>query len=349
MADFRTAMKQAGEGGSTIKAWKKHFDSDRSGQCPKEDFVKACEAIGFAGNAEKVFTWLDYDYSGNVSLEEIDGDAYEAMQRGDDLLGLDVEPEGGKRRMSEMTFDERSALANRRNLALGKDKRDKLEKERKARQAQDMAASDLKSFRASLTRKYGNLLRAWNLGLDIGKRGQIGFTEFATALRNEGFNGDVNSIWKELDVDGGGLVSIDELAPKEGKMLLDFKEKLVAKFGSILRGWVEGLDRDRSGTLTIVEFEKACAEIEGFQGDAAKIFTWLDFDYSGSLSLEELDEKAHEAMMRGDYELGLDLAPEGPDDTSNLSFADRQQTSTSLRQQAVGKARKVSIEIKAAA
>merc|ERR1719335_1583690 len=144
-----------------------------------------------------------------------------------------------------------------------------------------MAASDLKSFRAALTRKYGNLLRAWHLGLDTGKRGKIGFTEFATALRNEGFNGDVNSIWKDLDVDGGGLVSIDELAPKEGKMLLDFKALLQDKFGSILRGWVEGLDKDRSGTLTLVEFEKACSEIEGVEVDAAKIFTWLDFDYSG--------------------------------------------------------------------
>ena len=30
---------------------------------------------------------MDYDHSGNVSLEEIDGEAYEAMERGDDLLG----------------------------------------------------------------------------------------------------------------------------------------------------------------------------------------------------------------------------------------------------------------------
>jgi Ca2+-binding EF-hand superfamily protein len=346
MTEFREAMKQVGQG-SMIKAWKQHFDPDRSGQCPKEDFVKACEAIGFSGNAEKVFSWLDYDHSGNVSLEEIDGDAYEAMERGDDLLGLDVQVD--TRRKSEMTFEERSMVANRRNQALGKAKKEKLEKERKARQAQDMAASDLKSFRAALIRKYGNLLRAWHISLDTGKRGKIGFTEFATQMRNEGFNGDVNAIWKDLDSDGGGLVSIDELAPKEGKMLLDFKSLLKAKFGSILRGWVEGLDTDRSGTLTLEEFQRSCAAIEGFEGDAAKIFTWLDFDYSGSLSLEELDEKAHEAMMRGDYELGLDLAPEGPDDTSNLSFADRQQTSTSLRQQAVGKARKVSIEIKAAA
>merc|ERR1719487_2686260 len=150
------------------------------------------------------------------------------MERGDDLLGLDVEMD--KKKMAELTFDERTAMANRRNQALGKAQKEKLEKTRKARQAQDMAASDLKSFRAALIRKYGNLLRAWHLGLDTGKRGKIGFTEFATAMRNEGFNGDVNSIWKELDTDGGGLVSIDELAPKEGKMLLDFKEKLVAKF-----------------------------------------------------------------------------------------------------------------------
>ena len=100
-------------------------------------------------------------------------------------------------------------------------------------------------------------------------------------------------------------MSIDELAPKEGKMLLDFKSLLKAKFGSILRAWVEGLDTDRSGTLTTEEFLTNCAAI-GFEGDAAKIFQWLDFDYSGNLSLEELDEKAHEAMMRGDYELGLD-------------------------------------------
>merc|ERR1719487_2385479 len=122
------------------------------------------------------------------------------MERGDDLLGLDVEMD--KKKMAELTFDERTALANRRNQALGKAKKEQLEKERKARQAQDMAASDLKSFRAALIRKYGNLLRAWHIGLDTGKRGKIGFTEFATAMRNEGFNGDVNTIWKDLDIDG---------------------------------------------------------------------------------------------------------------------------------------------------
>merc|ERR1719482_221024 len=149
-----------------IKAWKKHFDPDRSGQCPKEDFEKACGAIGFEGSAEKVFTWLDYDNSGNVSLAEIDGDAYEAMERGDDLLGLDVADPLESKKMSELTFDERSALANRRNQALGMAKKEQLEKERKARQAKDLAASDLKSFRAALIRKYGNLLRAWHIGLD---------------------------------------------------------------------------------------------------------------------------------------------------------------------------------------
>ena len=61
---------------------------------------------------DTLFDWLDWDRSGVITLEEIDKDAHDALQRGDDLLGmLNTEDESGvkrKRKPLEMTFEERN-------------------------------------------------------------------------------------------------------------------------------------------------------------------------------------------------------------------------------------------------
>ena len=43
----------------------------------------------------------------------------------------------------------------------------------------------------------------------------------------------------------------------------------------------------------------------GFQGDADRVFRLLDADHSGFITLEEMDEEANQALIRGDVELAL--------------------------------------------
>lgn len=71
MREFRACMK-AKCGGSIATAWRNHFDVGKSGNCDKDHFKKACEEVGFTGDVEKLFQWLDYDGGGSISLREID-------------------------------------------------------------------------------------------------------------------------------------------------------------------------------------------------------------------------------------------------------------------------------------
>merc|ERR1719230_784194 len=121
------------------------------------------------------------------------------MLRGDDVLGLDVEHDSGKKK-TEMTFLERQQNANsRRQEALGKAARKELEDQAAEVAALDMGASTLEGFKKQLVLKYGNLLRAWKSSLDSDGSGKLSFQEFCAAARNEGYVGNLKGLWKELD------------------------------------------------------------------------------------------------------------------------------------------------------
>merc|ERR1719174_2101957 len=119
LTSFKQHLKDKHEG-SLVRAWKRSLDSDKSGQLTKEELIAAMKTLEWDGNAGRVYDLYDYDHVGFVTLEVIDEKAYGAMQRGDDLLGLDVEePTSGGKKKSEMTFAERNAATSRRNEAEG--------------------------------------------------------------------------------------------------------------------------------------------------------------------------------------------------------------------------------------
>merc|ERR550537_2195219 len=118
MASFYAFLKEKHEG-SLVKAWKKSLDLDKSGSIKKDELVEAMKKLGWDGDAARVYSLLDFDHGGSVTLEEIDPKAAAAMARGDDELGLDVEEE--KKDMKGMSFLERQAQSStaKRNEALG--------------------------------------------------------------------------------------------------------------------------------------------------------------------------------------------------------------------------------------
>jgi len=169
------------------------------------------------------------------------------MQRGDDLLGLDVEePKSGKKK-SEMSFEERSMTeSQKRSKAQGEAKKKELEEKRKTMAAMDVGASDGAGFKAQLTRKYGNLMRAWTLALDLDGSGSISFTEFCTAVRAQGFVGSLKALWKEYDKDGEGFISMYEFCPEIAALMSSFKSFLREKHeGSLVKAWKKSLDLDK--------------------------------------------------------------------------------------------------------
>merc|ERR1719353_465222 len=59
---------------SVARAWREGLDTKKTGRLGKDEFVAAVGALGFAGNAARVYELLDSDNSGFVSLEEVDED-----------------------------------------------------------------------------------------------------------------------------------------------------------------------------------------------------------------------------------------------------------------------------------
>ena len=102
-------------------AWKRLLDPDNSGRCTKTELEKAIQVLRLDVDTEVLFGYLDYDRSGFITLEEVDQKAFEAMMRGDDLLGLDGVT-GSTKPKSELTFFERQAMqsTNQRRQAIGK-------------------------------------------------------------------------------------------------------------------------------------------------------------------------------------------------------------------------------------
>merc|ERR1719201_1937949 len=135
LTSFKQHLRDKHEG-SLVKAWKQSLDTDRSGQLTKEELIAAMKKLEWDGNAGRVYDLYDYDHLGFVTLEVIDEKASQAMARGDDLLGLDVEePTSGKRK-SEMTFEERSMTeSQRRAKAQGKAKKKEIAEKAKAKAA----------------------------------------------------------------------------------------------------------------------------------------------------------------------------------------------------------------------
>ena len=73
------------------------LDPGKANRCPKEVFMKVCKDIGCEQYSKKLFNWMDFNHSGDITLEEIDPIAYLQMQRGDHEMGLLVIPTSATR------------------------------------------------------------------------------------------------------------------------------------------------------------------------------------------------------------------------------------------------------------
>jgi len=60
--------------GSIEEAWSQAFDLDRSGSVNFTEFGQGCKALGYVGNATRLWAALDDDRSGEISLQELEMD-----------------------------------------------------------------------------------------------------------------------------------------------------------------------------------------------------------------------------------------------------------------------------------
>lgn len=140
------------------------------------------------------------------------------------------------------------------------------------RQKCEQAVQDFKTF---LKRKYSNLLRAWRRALDLDRSMTIQKSELFKAVRELNWEGDVRMLWKGLDKDGSGIVSLQELDLRVAELLAKFKEFVTQEYGSCEVAF-NAFDITNKRKMNEHEFISACRR-NGFQKANRALFQGLDW------------------------------------------------------------------------
>jgi len=146
--------------------------------------------------------------------------------------------------------------------------------EQKKKKTDQIGAADLSSLKKLLIRKYGGLWQSWRNCLASDGVNQLSFAQWSKAMRSCGFEGNVKAVWKQLDDDNSGLISIAELCGHSAAKMRSFQEKVLAKYGPTWEDVWRVIDADHSNQVDQDEFEEVCASV-GYEGDAHALYKIL--------------------------------------------------------------------------
>jgi len=156
------------------------------------------------------------------------------------------------------------------------------------------AASEFGHFADWCRAEHGHLVSVW-WKLDDDNNMSISKTEFLKGLLRLGFKGDMKKLWTILDRDNTGILSFHHFAPESALDLALFKRWAELRHGSLTAAF-QAYDADRSGTLTLEEFQQACEreEIpENLKGSEVVLFQLLGgWDRRGGLGTLSRDKLA---------------------------------------------------------
>jgi len=133
--------------GNFLKAWRHLLDADSSNRCNWDEFSDACKATKFTGDAAGAWRALDDDFSGFITLRELD----------------------------------------------------------------PVSSNTLASFRRWADEEFGGVRYAYGV-FDSDGSNQVTFREFRRACRIYGFDGNVHTLFRALDVQGSNTLSMDEVS-----------------------------------------------------------------------------------------------------------------------------------------
>eukprot|EP00397_Hematodinium_sp_SG-2012_P001496 GEMP01001499.1.p1 GENE.GEMP01001499.1~~GEMP01001499.1.p1 ORF type:complete len:1211 (+),score=204.26 GEMP01001499.1:238-3870(+) len=164
-----------------------------------------------------------------------------------------------------------------------------------------LGARSVEGFRTILKAKYVTLTAAWKDVLDPAGSGRVSFHYFCSKCRAIGYTGNLKSLWKAMDRENTGFISLRDLDEEAGVSIERFKTFLRKQYGSILKAWVKGIDPHKSARVDIEAFVIFCAKA-GYtdsETDQRRLFKWLKSSFATRfLTLGDLDPKSGEALER---------------------------------------------------
>jgi len=324
--------------GDMLTAWKQGVDVNGSGKIEEKEIHAAIQNLGLDLDAKKLYGMLISGPKGaGLTLAQFDPDSWTRWTSGDhkglalkanrefldDLPAL----ESGAESMPE------DVLKHAAKGGVQKKREQHIQEQKVAHQEAQDAIQKMKAglytvegFRKALIARCGSLYAGWNNALDLDGNGRQTFGEFCLAMSRLGWHGDVQGLWKQLDIKGKGEILYSDLDPETSQGVLELRQKLTDEYGNMLTAWLKCIDAKGVGRVNKAEFAKGCSKV-GFSGDAEKLFRAMQpFPWQKFLTLQDFDVKAYKALLRGDFRMLSEA--ENPNKGKNpleLDFHQRQE------------------------
>jgi len=146
---------------------------------------------------------------------------------------------------------------------------------------------DKDGFNKLIISKYGSLFAAWRNVVDLDRNGIASKKDFFEACRTFGLNGG-ERLWKEMDLDGKGQITLDEFDAETADMFGEFEDSLMARYAHPREGWKIVFDKTNLLRCDKAHFIEGCEAI-GYTQDAARLFKLLQPDSSRhTLSFDDI-------------------------------------------------------------
>jgi hypothetical protein len=119
---------------------------------------------------------------------------------------------------------------------------------------------ELQEFREFMSRRYKSPLRAW-FALDSGKNMALGQQHFIRMCRQIGFTGNPKKVWRQVDQDASGTITLLELAPTAGHVLAELKHLVSRECGGSSAKFFDFLDSKNTRRVGLADFEAGLAKL----------------------------------------------------------------------------------------
>jgi len=133
----------------------------------------------------------------------------------------------------------------------------------------------LEDFTSFAEHKFGNTVRAWFM-LDPEARMTIGEKQFARACDEIGFRGNVIALWRYLDSDQSGHITILELDAPAAISLAELKLVIRERFMDSASACFSFMDDNRSDRLFKDEFVRSMKQFGFKASSSARLFGMFD-------------------------------------------------------------------------
>mmetsp|Transcript_69097 Transcript_69097/g.131845 ORF Transcript_69097/g.131845 Transcript_69097/m.131845 type:complete len:962 (+) Transcript_69097:139-3024(+) len=345
LRDFMRKVRGA-SGGSLIRGFRRILDRNGNMTVSKVEMLKGCRQVAFGGDVLALWKAMDQDGDGCVQLPEVDvrmalvlanfkkwswdnhGSCVKAMQhfaalakrrtakwRVDDFVAAvclstwPAVPGISVKQAAAMLHE--AADYNGRRTIIAKDVAflDTWEPSPWLFSDPDFAGKEqlIKMMRS----RYANLIVAWRRLFDRNNKNHVTYKDFSHACLSFGLK-NAPGIWRALDMDHLGYISLKNIDNDSAQLLLDFKEWAEETFGTIQFAF-RVLDSTNKNAVSMPVFKRVLTDF-GFPGDARVLFQSLKPDSSGRHRNREARLRLDDLTHLCSWETALDYDFEDLDD-----------------------------------